>query len=99
MTAMPLILILAVVTYLTRVAGFSLAGHTVPPWIDRFLTYVPVAAFAALIASGLGAGTPEIAPRLIAAWATLAVMLRWSRLWAGLTAGMLAYWLSGWWLG
>ena len=59
---------------------------------DRFLGYVPVAAFAALIAPGLGFGTPEMLPRLLGAAIAAAVVLRVGHLWAGLAVGMATYW-------
>jgi uncharacterized membrane protein len=61
---------------------------------DGLLGYVPVAAFAALIAPDLGLGTPEMLPRLFGAAVAAAVVLRFGHLWAGLGAGMAAYWAA-----
>lgn len=61
---------------------------------DRLLGYVPVAAFAALIAPGLGFGTPEMLPRLVGAAVAAVVVLRVGHLWAGLAAGMATYWAA-----
>ena len=60
--------------------------------MDRLLGYVPVAAFAALVAPNLGLGTPEMLPRLFGAAVAAAVVLRFGQLWAGLGAGMASYW-------
>jgi branched-subunit amino acid transport protein len=60
--------------------------------LDGLMGYVPVAAFAALIAPDLGLGTPEMLPRLFGATVAAAVVLRVGHLWAGLGAGMAAYW-------
>ena len=85
------ILAVAAVTYATRLAGFALGRSAVPPAVERFLAYVPVAAFAALVVPGLAAGG-ELAPRLLAATAAAVSVLRSGKLWAGLAAGMAAYW-------
>lgn len=86
-----LIVVIAVVTYGTRLAGFVLGGSTVPPLVARLLPFVPVAAFAALLAPGVTAPTGEMWPRLLGAAVTALVVRRWAKLWAGLLAGMLVY--------
>ena len=88
-----LILIAGLVTYGTRLAGFTLDPRHVPPLVGRFLHYVPVAVFAALIAPDLGIGTVELPARLIGV-ACAAVAVWWTKqLWAGLGIGMIAFWL------
>lgn len=74
----------------TRGTG-GLRGQT---WaaLDGLIGYVPVAAFAALIAPDLGLGTPEMLPRLFGATFAAVVTLWAGRLWAGLGVGMAAYW-------
>lgn len=62
--------------------------------LDGSLGYVPVAAFAALVAPDLGLGTPEMLPRLFGAAVAAALVLRVGHLWAGLGAGMAAYWAA-----
>jgi branched-subunit amino acid transport protein len=94
MDRLALILAVAVATYATRVAGFNLGGRSIPQVLDRFLDYVPVAVFAALIAPDLGIGTQQIAPRLVGVAVATLVVLRVRGLWAGLVAGMAAYWLA-----
>jgi len=88
-----LIVAVAVVTYATRVVGFTLVSRTLPPRFDRFLRYVPVAVFAALVAPGVGIGGAALAPRLVGAAAAVVAMRRTGQLWAGLAAGMGGYWL------
>ncbi len=85
-----LILACALLTYASRVAGFSLAGREIPPFFDRFLRMVPVAAFAALSVPDLVSGTAPPA-RVLAAVVCGVLILRTSRLWLGLLAGMLAF--------
>ncbi len=94
MRDLALILVVALATYATRLMGFALGGRDLPPALHRFLTYVPVAVFAALITPDLGLGTGELGPRLVGMLAAGAVVLRLRRLWAGLVAGMAAYWLA-----
>jgi branched-subunit amino acid transport protein len=89
-----LILAMAAGTYLTRVIGFTLSGKRMPETLERFLRYVPVAAFAALIASGMEFGTAEMWPRLIAGAIGAVVALRWRTLWLTLLVGMVGYWLA-----
>jgi branched-subunit amino acid transport protein len=91
----PLIVACALVTYGTRLAGLSLGERAIPDGVRRFLTYVPVAAFAALIVPGLGANG-ELPPRLAAAIVATIVVLRLGRLWACLAVGMTVYWLTRW---
>jgi branched-subunit amino acid transport protein len=86
-----LILTLAVVIYLTRIAGLLLGARQAPPVVARALHYVPIAAFAALIVPGL-AVPGEIAPRLAAAVGAGVVALRFGRLWAALLVGMGIHW-------
>jgi branched-subunit amino acid transport protein len=84
----------ALVTFGTRYAGFALDQRRFTPSFGRFLTYIPVAVFAALIAPDLGIGTTELPARLIGiAAASIAVWLT-RQLWAGLAAGMIVFWLT-----
>jgi branched-subunit amino acid transport protein len=87
-----LVLAVAAATYGTRLSGFLLRDRAVPPAVDRFLAYVPVAAFAALLAPGLGLTNGQLLPRLIGAGMAALVVLRTRRLWAGLAVGMALFW-------
>jgi branched-subunit amino acid transport protein len=89
-----LILAVAAITYLTRVSGFYLGRRPVPYSIARFLVYVPVAAFATLIASGLDVGSAEMPPRLVGLGVAAVAALRFRQLWAGIAAGMLGFWIA-----
>jgi branched-subunit amino acid transport protein len=92
---MLLIVSVAVVTYLTRVAGFSLGQRTIPPAIDRFLTWVPVASFAALAVPGIADGGGTLPARIVGALLATAIALRFGALWACLLAGMAGFWVVG----
>jgi len=94
MDKLALILVVALATYATRLAGLTLRGRRIPPLLDRFLAYIPISVFAALIAPNLGVGTGQMAPRLIGVVAAALVVLRVRWMWAGLIAGMAAYWLA-----
>jgi len=91
-----IILSVAVLTYLTRIVGFRLGDRQLPPVFDRFLTYVPVAAFAALAIPGVAEGSGNFPARLVGAAVLALVVLRFSRLWVGLLAGMAGFWVTGW---
>ncbi len=87
-----LIAVVGAATYLTRISGFVLGGRSIPRIVDRFLLYVPVAAFASLVTPALGVLGPELVARLAGIAAASIVVLRIGHLWAGLGAGMAAYW-------
>ncbi|CAA9583130.1 MAG: hypothetical protein AVDCRST_MAG86-3123 [uncultured Truepera sp.] len=54
------IVLMALVTYLPRLAGLSLASFVLPPFWSRFLRFVPTAVFAALVVPALpSAGRPR----------------------------------------
>ena len=94
MERLGLILALAAVTYGTRIAGFTVDRRRIPPQLDRALTYVPIAAFAALIVPGLSDDGGSLAlPRLAAALAAAAAVLLTRQLWASLLAGMVVLWV------
>ena len=91
-----IIVSVAVLTYLTRIAGFRLGDRQLPPAFDRFLAYVPVAAFAALSIPGVAEGAGTFPARLAGAALAAIVVLRFSQLWIGLLAGMAGFWVTGW---
>lgn len=86
-----MILALAGLTYLARMSGLLLDARDAPLAVSRVLHYIPIAAFAALIAPGLIV-PEEVAPRLIAAICCGLLALRQGRLWVALFAGMVVYW-------
>jgi branched-subunit amino acid transport protein len=88
-----LIVAAAVVTYATRVAGFHLADRTLPPMLERFLAYVPVAVFATLIVPGLELGGSTGGARVAGVVAAALAVWRTGHLWAGLLVGMVVFWL------
>ncbi|MEA2522905.1 MAG: hypothetical protein QOF73_132 [Thermomicrobiales bacterium] len=93
---LPLIAAAALITYGTRVTGLSLGNRSVPASMRRFLAYVPIAAFAALAAPGIGGTDDELIPRLAAATVAALVVIRVRVLWACLAVGMIVFWLTRW---
>ncbi len=88
---------IAVLTYATRYAGFvlgGLGGRTMPPAVERFLGYVPIAAFAALVAPGVADGPGGLSARMIAIGVAAVVAIRFKRMWASLLLGMAGFWLA-----
>lgn len=97
-----LILALAALTYISRVAGVRvMAGRKLPPMARRYFQYVPVAVMASLVASQavtgargrLGVSLPVLAACLAAA-----AVMRFSRQFlpavgAGIAAGLLVRFL------
>src|SRR5438270_9655261 len=88
-----LIAAVGVVTYATRVSGMLLRDRTVPRLVDGFLSYVPVAVFAALITPNLSVGGGELVARIAGVLVAAAVVFRFRQLWSGLPGGMAVYWL------
>jgi branched-subunit amino acid transport protein len=95
MDRMALVLAVAAVTYATRVSGFYLGRQAVPRTLDRFLDYVPVTAFAALVVPGIDAGGGEMLPHLIGLGAAALAGIRFKQLWVVIVVGMGAYWVVG----
>lgn len=85
------ILLMGAVTFGSRLAGLSLRAQP-PPFWSRFLRFVPVAVFAALVAPALPGDRGEWPQRLVAA--ALAALATWRtrQLWVGLAAGLAAFW-------
>jgi branched-subunit amino acid transport protein len=81
-----------VVTFGSRYAGLVWRPSLSPFWL-RFLHFVPIAVFAALITPGLAGESGEGEIRVAAA--ALAVIASWRtrQLWIGIAVGMLAFWL------
>jgi branched-subunit amino acid transport protein len=89
-----LIVAVAVVTYLTRISGFAIGQRSLPEWLSRFLQYVPVAIFAALVTTNFNAGQADMLPRLIGVIAAAIAVMRFRQLWIGLVSGMACFWLA-----
>jgi branched-subunit amino acid transport protein len=80
------------VTYGSRLAGFSLR-HELPAFWVRFLHFVPIAVFAALVTPFLAGGQGEGEIRLAAAAVAALAAWRTKQLWLALAVGMTTFWL------
>jgi branched-subunit amino acid transport protein len=86
------ILAMAAVTFAVRLAGLLAPTSRVPTFWRRFLTYVPVAVFAALIVPGLpGTEASDTAWRVAAAALTGLLVGRTRTFAPGLLAGLALY--------
>jgi len=80
------------VTLGSRLAGFVLVTDLPPFWL-RFLHFVPVAVFAALVTPALTGSRGEGEIRVVAAAAAAIVAWRTRQLALALLAGMAVFWL------
>jgi branched-subunit amino acid transport protein len=85
------IVLMALVTYGPRLLGVSLPRLELPPFWSRFLQFVPVAVFSALVVPALPSGD-ETGVRLIAVAVAAFVLWRVRSLWLGLLVGMVVFW-------
>jgi branched-subunit amino acid transport protein len=97
-----LIIVLAVGTWAMRSIPIMLQGHVPhPPWLERFLRHVPVAALTALvIPASLYTHVGDVyslAPaRILAAVVAMVVALRTKNVLATLVVGMVVLWAAQW---
>jgi len=97
-----LVVVLAVGTWLMRSLPIMLHGHVPhPPWLERFLKHVPVAALTALVIPSSiyvhSGATYTIAPaRILAAGLAMLVALRTKNVLATLAVGMGVLWVAQW---
>ena len=80
------------VTFGSRYAGLALRTELPDFWV-RFLHFVPIAVFAALVTPSLEGGFGEGEIRAVAAGLTALVAWRTTSLGLALAAGMLVFWL------
>jgi branched-subunit amino acid transport protein len=95
------ILGMALVTYATRVVAMLALGGDVAPWLRRWLGYVPVAVFTALLLPPLLLTSSEppalmIGPAIPAGMAGALVVWRTGNLLLTIGAGLGMFWLLRW---
>ena len=93
MNATLVIVLMALVTYAPRLAGFALSGRRVSNFWLRFLHFVPISVFATLIVPALPGEEGEVGIRLVAAALAALALWRVERLWLGIAVGMGVFWL------
>ena len=81
-----------VVTFGSRLAGMLLSTP-LPPFWTRFVRFVPIAVFTALIIPSLEGTNNQGLPRLLGAILCGFLAWRTKQLWIGLFAGMLGFWV------
>lgn len=97
-----LTIVLALGTWLMRALPIMLHGHVAhPPWLERLLKHVPVAALTALVVPGVlyvheGADYSFSLTRLVAGIVALLVAIRTKNIFVTLVVGMSALWLAQW---
>ena len=105
MTTADLVLLfvgMGLVTYLPRFIPLALfAKREVPPWFSEWLSYIPPALLAALLAPDLiltksahGAGFNFFNPKLFVAVPTFYIAAKTKSLGGTVVAGMLLYWFA-----
>jgi branched-subunit amino acid transport protein len=80
------------VTFGSRYAGLALQTELPPFWV-RFLHFVPIAVFAAIVTPSLEGGAGEGEIRAAAAALTALVAWRTASLGLAIAVGMLSFWL------
>jgi branched-subunit amino acid transport protein len=80
------------VTFGSRYAGLALRTELPVFWV-RFLHFVPIAVFAALVTPSLEGGLGEGGIRVVGAVATALAAWRTRSLGLSIAAGMVAFWL------
>lgn len=91
------ILGMAAVTFLARYAMVALLSRELPRVLSRWLSYVPVAIFAALVVPALlmPSGRLGFGRELLAGLVGLLAALKTRQVLPVILAGMAAYWLLG----
>ncbi|MDZ4720637.1 MAG: AzlD domain-containing protein [Roseiflexaceae bacterium] len=93
---------MAFVTFLTRAGGLVLLRGEPPAWLARWLGYVPIAVFTALVVPAIlvrtGASGPAltIGPGLAAGMIGALVAWRRGGVVATIIAGLATFWLLRW---
>jgi branched-subunit amino acid transport protein len=80
------------VTFGSRYAGLALRAGLPAFWV-RFLHFVPIAVFAALVTPSLEGPRHEWGIRLAAAGLAALAAWRTKQLWVAIAVGMVAFWL------
>ena len=96
MTNLLVLATIAVLLYLFRAGGFLFSRVTLPSMAERSLRFVPVAAIASLIVSGLAARKEEVGTRTVALAVAALVTARYPMAWLCIASGMLVYGLLRW---
>ena len=80
------------VTFGSRLIGLWMRAPLPPFWM-RFLRFVPMSVFAALVAPNLAGDRGEGPVRYLAAAIAAAVAWKFKQLWAAILCGMIVFWV------
>ncbi len=86
---------MAIVTYLTRAPLLVLLRGDLPPWLRRWLKYVPIAVFAGLIVPAFVApqGVPTVQIGLLVGLVGAVTAWRTGQLYFTVLAGLAIFWV------
>ena len=88
-----LIVITAVLVYLCRISGFALTEMATSPRLGRFLHFVPIAVFSALVVPSI-ISEPTLLVHKVIALATAGLVIRRTRHFGlGIIVGLAGFWL------
>lgn len=93
MSTIWLIVMMAAVVYVLRIAGLVLPDIKIPPFWQQALEFVPVALLTALVVSSLMGGSEVEPGRFAAVGAGGLVAYRTRKMWACIAIGMAVFWL------
>lgn len=93
MSVVMTILGMALLTYLPRLMGFMLSGRRVSPFWLRFLHFIPLTVFAAIIVPAVPGSSGEAGIRVIAGIVAGFMLWRFKYLWLGILSGMVVLWI------
>lgn len=96
MSVVMIIFGMALVTYLPRLLGFILSGKQVSSFWLKFLHFVPITVFAAIITPALPGSSGQSSIRIVAAIVAGLVLWKFKKLWVGILVGMVVFWLLRW---
>ena len=87
---------MALVTYLTRAPLLVLLRGDLPPWLTRWLQFVPIAVFAGLVVPPFVARNraPEPDWRLVVALVAGLVAWRTGQVYTTIAAGLVVFWIG-----
>lgn len=87
------ILILGLLTYLSRLGGFAMDSKRMPRRIAQMLPYVPTAVFAVIIMLDLHTSETPNFPRLGGILVAISTFLWTRKAWVALAGGMAMMWV------
>jgi branched-subunit amino acid transport protein len=85
-------IVITIVTFAWRYAGFSMKVSQTSPFWERFLRFIPIAVFTALVVSGLYKDSDLLRPELFALAIAGGVAWRTRQFGLSVISGLVALW-------